>query len=327
MSTALAISQHEYPIEFAISVWLDAKRRLSGSEKTRRAYADTLAGFRHALQRTGLDLTSPARDVATVMQLWAAKDSTGTKDVSPNTYNQRIACISSFYSFARKRQLLHVDNPTEMIERRKVQAYAGAVPMSKTHVAARLQAIDRNTLQGKRDYALLAVALGTARRLGEVGSLVVGDVAVEGTSVGLTFRRMKGGKSGRNTLPVAAGKALVEWLEAYYGQEWQQSSSNSVWVSLAHDHSRGKQLSTRSISEVCEKRLGTSKVHALRHTTARTMEEAGAKVSDIQAMLGHSSLATTGIYLRALSSGENPHVEQVAVSMASLYSQVLGHLN
>ncbi len=313
MSTALVISDQEYPIEFAISVWLDAKAKLSSSEKTRRAYADTLASFRQALQRTGLDLTSPARDVATVMQVWAAKDSTGQHDVSANTHNQRIACISSFYNFARKRQLLHVDNPTEMIERRKVQAYAGAVPMSKAHVSAALRAIDRNSLIGMRDYALLAVALGTARRLSEVGSLVVGDVAVEGVTVTLTFRRMKGGKSGRNVLPTAAGRALVEWLEAQYGTEWQPD--NPVWVSLAHDRSKGKRLSTRSISDICQKRLGTSKVHALRHTTARVMEEAGAKVSDIQAMLGHSSLATTGIYLRALSSGDNPHAEAVAAML------------
>jgi integrase/recombinase XerC len=223
--------------------------------------------------------------------------------------------VSSFYSFARKRQLLHVENPTEMIERRKVQAYAGAQPLSKTHVAARLQTIDRSSLDGKRDYALLVVALATARRLSEVGSLLVGDVAVEGPTVTVAFRRMKGGKVGRNALPTAVGKALVEWLEAQYGMEWKQSSGNPVWVSLAHDRSRGNRLSTRSISEVCQKRLGTSKVHALRHTTARTMEEAGAKVSDIQAMLGHSSLATTGIYLRALSSGENPHSEAVAAML------------
>src|SRR5260221_6639463 len=209
MSTALVISDQEYPLDFAISAWLDAKAKLSSSEKTRRAYTDTLHSFRQALQRTGLDLTSPARDAATVMQIWAAKDSTGQKDVSANTHNQRIACISSFYSFARKRQFLHVDNPTEMIERRKVQAYSGAVPMSKGHVAAALRAIDRTTLLGKRDYALLAVALGTARRLAEVGSLVIGDVSVDSSTVTLTFRRMKGGKSGRNTLPVAAGKALV----------------------------------------------------------------------------------------------------------------------
>lgn len=312
MPQAVIVSERDYPIEFAISVWLDAKVKLSGSQRTERLYRDAIESLRRALQRVGLDLTSPARDVATVMQVWAAKDATGQKDVTASTYNQRLACISSFYTFVRKRQLLHVDNPVEMVERRKVQAYAGAVPLSKNHVAARLAEIDRSTLVGKRDYALLTLALGTARRLSEVASLVVGDIVVEGPTVTVTFRRMKGGKSARNQLPQAVGKALLDWLEAQYGPEWRQSAESPVWVSLARDWSKGQRLSTRSISTVCEKRLGTSKVHALRHTFAHVMEEAGAKVSDIQAALSHSSLQTTGIYLRSLSSGENPHAERVA---------------
>jgi hypothetical protein len=53
MSTAVVISQQDYPIDLAISVWLDAKASRSGSEKTRQAYDDTLQSFRHALQRVG----------------------------------------------------------------------------------------------------------------------------------------------------------------------------------------------------------------------------------------------------------------------------------
>jgi integrase len=42
------------------------------------------------------------------------------------------------------------------------------------------------------------------------------------------------------------------------------------------------------------------------------MEAAGAKVSDIQARLGHESLATTGRYLAALKSAENAHGDALA---------------
>jgi integrase len=48
---------------------------------------------------------------------------------------------------------------------------------------------------------------------------------------------------------------------------------------------------------------------------ARAMEDAGAKVSEIQARLGHASLATTGRYLAALTSSENPY----AASLEELY--------
>ncbi len=50
-------------------------------------------------------------------------------------------------------------------------------------------------------------------------------------------------------------------------------------------------------------------MHALRHTFAKAMEDSGAKVSEIQARLGHSSLATTGRYLAALSQADNAHTD------------------
>jgi integrase len=62
------------------------------------------------------------------------------------------------------------------------------------------------------------------------------------------------------------------------------------------------------VDDLVRARLGVHP-HALRHTFARTMEDAGAKVSDIQARLGHSSLATTGRYLAALNRANNPHAE------------------
>lgn len=42
------------------------------------------------------------------------------------------------------------------------------------------------------------------------------------------------------------------------------------------------------------------------------MEDAGAKVSEIQERLGHSSLATTGRYLAALRRAENAHADELA---------------
>jgi integrase len=44
----------------------------------------------------------------------------------------------------------------------------------------------------------------------------------------------------------------------------------------------------------------------------RALEDAGAKVSEIQARLGHESLATTGRYLAALRPDENPHADALA---------------
>jgi integrase/recombinase XerC len=66
-------------------------------------------------------------------------------------------------------------------------------------------------------------------------------------------------------------------------------------------------LTSQAIADVCQRWLGVSKVHTLRHTFASAMEDSGAKVSEIQACLGHTNLATTGRYLAALRSAENTH--------------------
>src|SRR5579871_1606567 len=150
--TAVVISQGSRPIDLAIAAWLDSKRNLSGSARTVRAYQDTLLGFRSALQRAGYDLDSQAELTGLILQRFAKVDNTG-REVSPATFNHRLAVISSFYRFARKRGLLLLDNPAEQIERAKVQAYANAQPLQTSSIAEAMRRIDRGSMAGQRDYA------------------------------------------------------------------------------------------------------------------------------------------------------------------------------
>lgn len=309
-------------LDLAIAAWLDAKAQRSGSAETQRAYHDTLASFRAACQSVGLDLDAQSvRDLALVAQGWAGRARDGNRSpqdartVTPATFNQRLAILSSFYTYARKHELLATENPAARVERRPVQSYARAVPMPAGDVAKRLAAIDRGTLAGLRDYALLVVALQTGRRVSELAGLRWGDVEQSGQDgrLMLTWQRCKGGKTLRDELPAAVGQALLAWLTAAYGADLETLSSDApIWLSLARNSSRGQALGTQSVADICQKRLGTSKVHATRHTFAHTMEALGAKVSDIQAHLGHASLQTTSRYLEAMRSAENMHGDALA---------------
>ena len=95
----------------------------------------------------------------------------------------------------------------------------------------------------------------------------------------------------------------------------QRAAQQYLWISLANNGTFGHALNLSSISDICERRLGTSKVHSLRHTFARALEDAGVKVSEIQAHLGHESLQTTGRYLARLHQGEHHHL----ASLSALY--------
>lgn len=301
-------------VDVAISGWLHVKFQRSKSRKTQTAYETTIFQFRAFLRDQGLDLDHLSKDerrkVALSAQAFASMTGTGDRHVAQSTYNQRLAIISSFYKYAVRNELLEY-NPIAQVERAKVQAYAKASALEPEEVHQRVQSIDRSALVGARDYAMLGVFLQTGRRLSEVAALQWKHVQVKGTKITLTFENCKGGKVMRDTLPPGVSRALMLWLQQYY--HGRLTPESWLWVNLAPDPAyQGKPLSIKAISSVCERHLGTSKVHVMRHTWARSMEDAGAKVSEIQARLGHESLATTGRYLQALKQDENKHADTLA---------------
>jgi integrase len=188
------------------------------------------------------------------------------------------------------------------------------MPLSASGVKRALKAIDRSTAVGKRDYALLSVAMTTGRRVAELAAMCMEDVTVGADGkVLLTRPRTKGNKLMRDTLSTAVGNALLDYLHTAYDDKLSTVSPDApVWISNARNSNRGGPLGVQGIANVCEKQLGVSKSHVLRHTFAHNLEEAGAKLSEIQARLGHASAATTSKYLVALRSDENPYSEQLA---------------
>jgi site-specific recombinase XerD len=293
------------PLDLAQAAWLDACFARSESESTRRAYAATLSAFRAMLQRVSLDLDSEPRLIALVAQQFASR-----RHPAAATHNARLACLSSFYAYAVRLDLLP-SNPISHAARRPLQAYASARSLEADQVRTQLASIDRTTLAGCRDVALLAIALTTGRRAAELAGLHRGDVQIAGDVVTLTWRRTKGGGRASDILDRAVGLALIAYLHRLHGPQWRAlPASAAVWRATRQRSTQP--LSTRAIARICLRRLGTERVHALRHTFARELEAAGAPVSAIQARLGHASLATTGRYLAALRSAENPWAAALA---------------
>ncbi|HEU5098162.1 MAG TPA: tyrosine-type recombinase/integrase [Roseiflexaceae bacterium] len=296
-------------VDRAIQEWLDAKTRLSGSQCTRRNYWDNIRWFRAWLQERNLDLDSEdSFELATQLERWASRH-----NPAPKTFNDRVIVISSFYRFAWKRHLLNINNPADLVERVKVQPYVDSRALDFEELRQKLAAIDRSTLKGKRDFAFLSVALQTGRRRTELVQLRMGDLDIKGNRITITWRRCKGGRKMVDTLPVACSHALLDYLITVYGSSLATAQPESaVWISLGPPSVRGRPCSSTTLFYICRDRLNITSIHRLRHTFAKAMEEVGAKMSDIQARLGHSSLATTGAYLTALRQSENPCGDAVA---------------
>ena len=284
-------------------------------------------------------MAARATALALVAQAYASRPAQtryGPHAVAPTTANLRLAALSSFYTYASRQDLIRGPNPIARVERRRVEAYAAAHPLAYDDLRERLTAIDVSETMGLRDYALLLVALHTGRRVSELAGMRREHLRIHNRWVEILWPRCKGGKTMRDELPRGgargeAADALVAWMTRLYQDDGPSTGNGAVravvvsaagesgyppeqplWVSLAHNGTAGHALTGRAISKLCEKRLGTSKVHTLRHTFARAMEDAGAKVSEIQAALGHADLGTTGRYLARLHQGANRHLTRLS---------------
>ncbi len=295
-------------IDQAILAWLDEKR--ADSERTAQAYQETMNDFRETLQRAGLDLDSDPAIIAPVAQGWArARKQDGEiipgATVAPTTFNQRRSIVSSFYKYAITYEVLPY-NPMERVKRQKLGKKDAARPLASSTIKAGLARIDRSTPEGLRDYALLSVALATGRRVSEIAGLRYKHLHRDGSTCILDFDRLKRKKSGTNRPAPKTTAALYAYLEAIYpGQLLTLVGDAPVWVSFS-DRNKGQALGTRSISNICEAYLGTSKTHAPRHTLAVTMHHKGAKITEISKALGHSNVSITSDYLEEHLSYENP---------------------
>lgn len=311
-------------LDLLIQEWLLEKYRQTQSAKTRESYFTALGQYRAALQRQELDLdrVDCLDKLVTTARLFSTFSARG-KEVSIATSNLRLSVLSSFYEFAIRNGLILI-NPIDRIKRGKSQRYQGAHAIEPELVQSRLCSIDTETLDGKRDRALLLVYLQTCRRLSEVASLLWRNIYISNQVdqlgriqelVTLTFERCKGNKRMVDQLPAGISGILLSWLRSYYGKDLHLAPDSPIWVALApggrNGRNRGNQLGNQAIADICKKYLGTSKVHTTRHTGTLLRLQAGATVQDIKKQLGHNSLATTDYYIEILLQGPDQHASQV----------------
>jgi site-specific recombinase XerD len=304
------------PEDGVLLAWLDAKTGRSQSWKTHVAYHTTAIALRSRLQQHGYDLLMDLSDdrllagYLLIVQQWAGSRAAGSKhkgEIAASTYNHRLATISSLFEYAKQRRLYKGDNPIDLIERRTVHAYASAQAIEMLDMRKLLSKIDRADDAGKRDYALLCVALQTAQRGGALACMHIRDLTWVGNRLKVHFPRTKGAKTGEMLLEVETTGALADYLQRLYGPDWSEQKQRQVWVSFSNNDSRGEQLSIQAVEQICAKHLGTSKSHVTRHTTALALDELGVPLSQIQELLDHENPATTGLYTKRLKKSQNQH--------------------
>ena len=150
-----------------------------------------------------------------------------------------------------------------------------------------------------RNRAIVAVLWRCGLRVSECLSLHPGDIDRDrGT---LTVRRGKGGKS--RTVGIDAG--TIALVDAWVALRPKLGRNAPLFITLG-----GKPVSAAYVRSMLirkSRKLGIPQLHphALRHAHAVDLVREGVAVPLIQRALGHSSLATTAVYLQGLGADES----------------------
>ena len=209
------------------------------------------------------------------------------------TIARKLASIRSFFKHLQRLGQVR-DNPTENVPTPK---HGKPIPnyLSVDDMFRLLDAVVPEDVLGLRNRAILETLYSGGVRVAELAGLNVSDVDLRNG----TMRVL--GKGNKQRIVPIGGKA-VEAIRAY-----RSALSEGGGAPLADEGAlflnkdQGR-LTTRSIARVVDKfaracglQMGVSP-HALRHSFATHLLDAGADLRSVQELLGHRSLSTTQRY-------------------------------
>ena len=222
------------------------------------------------------------------------------RGVTARTRNLRLTAVHSFFHYAA------FEAPANAAQIQRVLAIPAKrftrplVPfLSRPEVDALLAAPDQGSWSGRRDHALILLAVQTGLRLSELTSLRRADLHF---GAGAHVRVIGKGRKERCTpLSKSTRAVLTAWVREPLRAEDQPLFPNA----------RGGRLSAHGVHYLLDKHVAVAagqcsslknkrvSPHVLRHTTAMDLLQAGVDCSVIALWLGHESIETTQIYLDA----------------------------
>ena len=219
---------------------------------------------------------------------------------SARSRNARLAAIRSFFRFVGMKEpahLLHCQKilaiPGKRYERRTVEF------LERAEMNALLAAPDRSTWAGRRDHAILSMALQTGLRVSEIINLRRRDIV---TGTGAHVRCEGKGRKQRCT-PIRQEiiKVLDVWLKERAGIDDDPLFPTMRGTKLSRDAlerlvQKHTLVASKSYPPLIGKRVSP---HVLRHSTAMELLHHGVDQSVIALWLGHESVETTQMYMDA----------------------------
>lgn len=227
-------------------------------------------------------------------------DIENTRKNSARSRNTRLAAIRSFFRFVAIHEpgcMFHCQRILSMPGKRYVRRNIEFLNMQE--MQALLNAPDCSTWIGRRDHAILIIALQTGLRASELVNLQCCDVAFE---TGAHVRcEGKGRKQRATPLRRETATVMKNWLKERNGSIHDplfptMRGDKMSRDALEHLVKRHIKTASKSCPSLVGKRISP---HVLRHSTAMDLLHHGIDQAVIALWLGHESLETTQIYIHA----------------------------
>jgi integrase/recombinase XerC len=271
------------------------------SPHTLRAYETDLTQFLEFAAARGECKPSELRDAQ--MDADAVREFLGElhrRGNSRASAARRLAALRTFARYLVREEVLGED-PTVLVGAPKreqtLPAHLGTAETDRL-----LAAPDASQPAGRRDRAILELFYASGLRLSELVGLDLEDVNLTGRVVRV---RGKGGKERLVPFNQSAASAIRTMNSDRVSSKFEVRSSkfgrggrrNPLFLNL-----RGGRLTTRSVDRIVRRYVREAAIargispHALRHTFATHLLQAGADLRAIQELLGHANLSTTQRY-------------------------------
>ena len=209
------------------------------------------------------------------------------------TIARKLSAIRSFFKYLVKNGVIS-ENPAELVLTPK-QDKTIPVYLSVDEIFRLLDSIQTDTLLGLRNRAIFETLYSSGIRVSELAEMNISDIDFSEAVIRVS------GKGGKQRIVPVGQKALAA-IKTYRTRLQKQTGSLLINEGPLFLNRFNKRLSPRSIARILKKLVETIGLlapvspHALRHTFATHMLDAGADLRTVQELLGHKSLSTTQKY-------------------------------
>jgi len=258
------------------------------SDETRRAYAADLCGF---FRVGSMGEISLERIQGITLEQVVAYRNFLLANYKKATVARKMSALRSLFDYFCSVGLLRNNPATSKLARSpKVSNDSNTAGLTRQEAELLLRQPDRNTLTGKRDYAILLLLLTAGLRRSEVVSIKKSKFFQAGSHVGLLVE----GKGGKEE-PVKMQPRTYAAIFEYCGQH----DSDTAFL-----NQYGRPMSNQVVWRIVDKYVDKAGIkkritpHSLRHTFVTLAIDGGAHLHQVQTATRHADPKTTMRYYR-----------------------------